>query len=107
MEQDNKQSPQRDAEYYRASAEVHRENIKSTWNIFLKTGVFTLAAVCALLILCIAWFVMNSRVNSSTTSISAQQDVIRIASKGDRQEAEKSNLKLDDGTKLVYQDKED
>ena len=89
---DNEETQLKEAEYYRATAETYRENARYSRNMFLKTGVFVLVAVCALLLLCIAWFVMNSRVTGGTTPISAQQDLIRIASKGYRQKAEESKL---------------
>lgn len=101
---ENEETQLKEAEYYRATAEAYRENARYSRNMFLKTGVFVLVAVCALLLLCIAWFVMNSRVTGGTTPISAQQDLIRIASKGYRQKAEESNLQLGEGKTLEYQD---
>lgn len=92
-----------EAEHYRASAEAYKQELKSSWKIFWGTGAFVLAALSVLFILCFAWFVMNNQVNSGTGTVSAQQDIIRIASKGERQTAEKlSPLQLDDGSEYEY-----
>lgn len=102
MEQDNKQVQQNEAEYYRTMAETHKETLKCFWKDFLKTGVFILAVIIVIIIAGIAWFVANNRVAGDTSSISAQQDIVRIASKGVRQTAEESNLNLFPGTPYVY-----
>lgn len=103
MEQDNRQSQQNEAEYYRTAAETHKETLKYFWKDFLKTGVFILAVIIVIIIAGIAWFVANNRASGDASSISAQQEIVRIASKGVRQTAEKnSNLNLSGGTEYRY-----
>ena len=48
-----------------------KENLKSFWNIFLRTGAIILAAIAVLVFLGIAWFVMNNWVNGGSAAISA------------------------------------
>ena len=91
-----------EAEHYRASAEAHKQELKSSWKIFWRTGAFMLAALSVLIIICLAWFRMNTQVKGSNAAVSAQQDIIRIASKGVRQTAEKSTLNLAEGTRYEY-----
>lgn len=75
------------------------------WAELFKTTALALVALCVIVLGSAAWFVSNSRVDSSSITISHQYDTIRLATKGDRQEAEKTFLNLPEGTKLVYNDK--
>lgn len=59
------------AEEYRKQVEEHQEAAKSMRKVFLKTGIFVVAALIAILILSVAWFVSNTRVRSTGVSISA------------------------------------
>ena len=52
----------RSAEEYRNIADEHMNTVKDTWKMFGKTGIFVLAAVIAVLVLGIAWFVSNNKV---------------------------------------------
>ena len=62
----------------------------------LKQGfVFAFVALIAVIALGIAWFMSNSKVTSTGTSVSAQDDrLFELASVGERQTAEASYLKM-------------
>ena len=68
----------------------------------LKQGfVFAFVALIALIALGIAWFMSNSKVTSTGTSVSAQDDrLFELASVGERQKAEASYL-LDESKKSI------
>lgn len=82
--------------------ETYRDAEKSFRKELWKTGVFVTAGLIALIFGAIAWFVSNSRVQSETVSVSARHEVVRIASKGSRQEPEQSFLSLEAGTEYSY-----
>ena len=52
------------ANEYRKKAQEHMEACVSSWKVFLKTGVFFIAAVCVIVGICLAWFVNNKDVRS-------------------------------------------
>ena len=58
-------------EEYRQQAQEEMQNLKNQWKIFFRTGIFLFAAVAAMIILGIAWFVSNNKVAGTGTSISA------------------------------------
>lgn len=59
----------------------------------VRSTVFAVAALVALIAICIAWFVYNNMVKGTTGSISAKNDQpFLLASTGVRQEAEKTEL---------------
>ena len=58
-------------EEYRQQAQVEMQNLKNQWKTFFRTGIFLFAAVAAMIILGIAWFVSNNKVAGTGTSISA------------------------------------
>ena len=92
-----------DAEHYRASAEMHKQEVKATWSTFWTTGVFVLAALAVLFFIGLAWILSNSRVTGGTVSVGVQSNIVRLASKGYRQKAEMdSDMGLQDGTALDY-----
>ena len=72
------------------------------WAELFKTTALALVALCVIVLGSVAWFVSNSKVDSSGITISHQYDTIRLATKGERQEAEESLLNLDDGTAYQY-----
>ena len=93
-----------EAEYYKETAEKHRQEVTAAWKTFGKTGVFVLAAAVVFILICLGWFVQNSQVTSGSGAVSARQNVVRFASKGYRQEAETdSTLELPDGSKFEYE----
>lgn len=56
-------------EEYRKKAQEQIQNYKHQWKIFIRTGIVILAAVTAIIIACIAWFVSNNKVTGSGISI--------------------------------------
>lgn len=86
------------------AAGTRRKLEKEFFAELLKTFAFALAAVTALVTGCIAWFVSNSQVRSGTSPISAGFEPIKLATTGNRQEADKY-LKLPDGNTLQIGDK--
>lgn len=69
-------------EELRRQVEEQKENLRENRNIFLKTGVFVLAAVTAIIILTIAWFVYNNSVKGTDERVSAKYAGVEIGSKG-------------------------
>lgn len=68
------------------------------WAELFKTTALALVALCVIVLGSVAWFVSNSKVDSGGITISHQYDTIRLATKGNRQEAEIRLLGLDEGT---------
>ena len=56
-------------EEYRKKAQEQIQNYKHQWKIFIRTGIVILAAVIAIIIACIAWFVSNNKVTGSGIGI--------------------------------------
>lgn len=88
---------------------------QSTWEIqaklraeFFRTAVFALVVLFVIVLASSAWFVSNSKVDSGGIMISHQFDTIKLATKGDRQQAEINllNLKKDDETDFLVYDTE-
>lgn len=96
-----------EAERYREAAKMHEQEMKSAWKTFGKTGLFVLAAAVVFVLICVSWFVQNSQVKGNSGTVRADQNIVRIASKGDRQTAElHSTLGLQDGSVLNYNDED-
>ena len=67
-------------EEYRKKAQEEIQNYKHQWKIFIRTGIVILAAVIAIIITCIAWFVSNNKVTGSGNGIrSAGSDDFELA----------------------------
>ena len=67
-------------EEYRKKAQEQIQNYKHQWKIFIRTGIVILAAVIAIIITCIAWFVSNNKVTGSGNGIrSAGSDDFELA----------------------------
>lgn len=62
------------AEEYRKEAEIHQEAARSMMKTFLATGIFLVATIVALVIMGMAWFVANAKVESASASIAASDD---------------------------------
>ena len=77
----------------------YEECRKQLW----KHMFLSVVAIVALAIACIAWFVANMQVNSSTSAVSAGFEPVKLATKGDRQDAD-NNLGLEnpDGSTEVH-----
>lgn len=71
----------------------YEECRKQLW----KHMFLSVVAIVALAIACIAWFVANMQVNSSTSAVSAGFEPVKLATKGVRQGAEIDNLNLSTG----------
>lgn len=66
---ENKKKEELTPEEYRQMAQDQIEHYKQQWKVFLRTGIFVLVALVAIIIACIAWFVSNNRVTGSTGTI--------------------------------------
>ncbi|MGN1196193.1 MAG: hypothetical protein ACI4TA_01160 [Acetatifactor sp.] len=62
------------AEKYRKRAVEHQAAAKSMRNTFLKTGIFAAAALIAIVMLSVAWFVTNTNVRNANIHISANNN---------------------------------
>lgn len=60
------------AEEYRASAEAHKNALKSQWKIFLQTGLFSVAALVVIGVLTLGWFANNKEVSVQNSSITSE-----------------------------------
>lgn len=74
------------------------------WAELFKTAVFALVPLCVVVLVSVAWFVSNSKVDSGGIMVSYQYDAVKLATKGDRQQAEIGFLNLLPGTAEVYND---
>lgn len=74
------------ASEYRAIALEHKEALETNKRIFVKSGVYVVLIAIILIIISIAWFVMNNRVESVTSTISAigNRYVVVTGSDGDK-----------------------
>ena len=71
---------------------------------FFRTAVFALVSLFVIVLVSIAWFVSNSRVDSRGIMISHQFDTIKLATKGYRQVKEEKLLNLNEGSVVEYND---
>lgn len=71
---------------------------------FFRTAVFALVSLFVIVLVSIAWFVSNSRVDSRGIMISHQFDTIKLATKGYRQVKEEKLLDLNEGSVVEYND---
>ena len=71
---------------------------------FFRTALFALVLLFVIVLVSVAWFVSNSKVDSGGIMISHQFDTIKLATKGVRQEAEQRllALTLSDGKSMTY-----
>lgn len=80
-----------------------RKQIEKDKRKAARSTVFAVAALVALIAVCIAWFVYNNVVNGTTGSISAKnKEPFVLASVGKRQTAESENLDLREGETEKY-----
>lgn len=91
---------------------VSPENVEQLRKAFKrqlwKCIFFSIVAVCVIAFASIAWFVSNTRVNSSVAPISAGFEPIRLATRGVRQQAEIDHLQLksdDEDNKMEHDGK--
>ena len=79
---ENKKKEKLTPEEYRQKAQDQIEHYKQQWKVFLRTGIFVLVALAAIIIACIAWFVSNNRVTGSTGTIQAVGSEFDLAAAG-------------------------
>ena len=79
---ENKKKEELTPEEYRQKAQNQIEHYKQQWKVFLRTGIFVLAALAAVIIACIAWFVSNSKVSISGSNIQAAASEFDLAAAG-------------------------
>ena len=79
---ENKKKEELTPEEYRKKAQDQIEHYKQQWKVFLRTGIFVVVALVAIIIACIAWFVSNNRVTGSTRTIRAAGSEFDLAAAG-------------------------
>lgn len=84
-----------------APSQTVRELTRVFRRQLLKTVAFSMAAVGVLAAASIAWFVANDRVHSGTSPISSGFELVKLATVGQRQQAEQQYLQLPEGTKYT------
>lgn len=57
------------AEEYRQKAQKQIELLKNQWKIFFRTGIIVVAAFIVMIVVSIAWFVRNTRVDAMGVAI--------------------------------------
>lgn len=92
---DKEQKPREPEEL---TIEELREKIEEDKKNAKRSTAFAVAALIAIIALCIAWFVANHIVTGTSSGVSAKSDVLyQLASVGTRQDAEKNHLNLQEG----------
>ena len=71
-------------EEYRQKAEEEIQNLKKQWKTFFRTGIIIVAAVIAIIIAGIAWFVSNNRVTSTGATIQSAGSEFELAAETDQ-----------------------
>lgn len=66
-------------EEYRQQARDEISEVKNEWKVFLRTGIIMLAALAAIIIACIAWFVSNNKVTISGTKVQSAGSEFELA----------------------------
>lgn len=70
------------AEEYRQTADAHAQELKGFWKRFAVSGLFVIAVI-AIILACLAWFVMNNRAEATTGSLSAKEERYAITADGE------------------------
>ncbi|MDO4487484.1 MAG: hypothetical protein Q4B67_00135 [Eubacteriales bacterium] len=80
----------------------HLSEFKRTWKVFFSVGAVVVSAVIAIVALTNAWFVMNTSVNATTSTISAADSTTYLfASAGVRQDVEVNKYKDEGGNNIL------
>ena len=66
-------------EEYRQQARDEISEVKAEWKVFLRTGIIMFAALVAIIIVCIAWFVSNNKVTISGTKVQSAGSEFELA----------------------------
>lgn len=61
-------------EEYRQQVQNQMDDLKAKWKTFFRTGFIMLAAVIAIIAICIAWFVSNNRVEQQEGQFRLQKE---------------------------------
>lgn len=84
------------------STEELQGHIKKEKRKAKRSIIFAAAALVAIIIACIAWFVFNDQTKANTTAISAQNDNdFELASVGERQKVEQDVFKDSEGNNIL------
>ena len=81
------------AEEYRQKAQKQIELLKNQWKIFFRTGIIVVAAFIVMIVVSIAWFVSNTRVDATGVAIQPADMPFDLAAAGTE-----SNASADRGT---------
>ena len=81
------------AEEYRQKAQKQIELLKNQWKIFFRTGIIVVAAFIVMIVVSIAWFVSNTRVDATGVAIRPADMPFDLAAAGIE-----SNASADRGT---------
>ena len=77
--QEKKKKEELTPEEYRQQARDEISEIKAEWKVFLRTGIIMFAALVAIIIACIAWFVSNNKVTISGTNVQSAGSEFELA----------------------------
>ena len=77
--QEKKKKEELTPEEYRQQARDEISEVKAEWKVFLRTGIIMFAALVAIIIACIAWFVSNNKVTISGTKVQSAGSEFELA----------------------------
>ena len=77
--QEKKKKEELTPEEYRQQARDEISEVKAEWKVFLRTGIIMFAALVAIIIACIAWFVSNNKVTISGTRVQSAGSEFELA----------------------------
>lgn len=77
--QEKKKKEELTPEEYRQQARDEISEVKNEWKVFLRTGIIMFAALVAIIIACIAWFVSNNEVTISGTKVQSAGSEFELA----------------------------
>lgn len=75
------------AEEYRQKAQKQIELLKNQWKIFFRTGIIVVAAFIVMIVVSIAWFVSNTRVDATDVAIRPADMPFDLAAAGTKSTA--------------------
>lgn len=87
--QEKKKKEELTPEEYRKQAMDEISEVKAEWKVFLRTGIIMFAALVAIIIACIAWFVSNNKVTISGTKVQSAGSEFELAAAA-KQDSESS-----------------
>lgn len=82
MDEKGNRDKERTSEEYRQEAEEHIESLKQEWKVFGGTGIIVIAAVVAVIIICLAWFASNRQVSGGGMSVRVAGNDFELAAAG-------------------------